>query len=66
MGARQRLNSLYFMGILIVAAVGGAATESWGIFALVAFVLAANAIHAGNIRPQANPRRRPHRRFRRR
>lgn len=64
MGARQRLNSLYFMGILIVAAVCGAATESWGIFALVTVVLAANSIHAGNIRPHPNPRTRH--RFRRR
>jgi len=63
MGARQRLNSLYFIGILVVAALCGAATESWGIFALVAIVLAANSIHAGNIRPNPSPR--PRRRFRR-
>lgn len=62
MGARQRLNSLYFTGILIIATVCGMAADSWGIFAGVAIVLAAILIHGGNIRP--NPRK--SRRFRRR
>jgi len=62
MGARQRLNSLYFTGILIIAAVCGVAADSWGMFAGVTIVLAAILIHGGNIRP--NPTRKS-RRFRR-
>ncbi len=64
MGARQRLNSLYFTGILIVSAGCGIVANSWGIFAGVTIVLAAISIHAGNIRP--NPTLRKSRRFRRR
>ncbi|WP_437191532.1 hypothetical protein [Planctomicrobium sp. SH527] len=64
MGARQRLNSLYFTGILIIAAVCGVVADSWGIFAGVTIVLAAILIHGGNIRP--NPTFRKPRRFRRR
>lgn len=63
MGARQRLNSLYFTAILIVAAVCGVAADSWGMFAGVTIVLAAILIHGGSIRP--NPTRKS-RRFRRR
>lgn len=63
MGARQRLNSLYFTGILIIAAVCGAVADSWGMFAGVTVVLAAILIHGGNIRP--NPTHKS-RRFRRR
>lgn len=50
MGARQRLNSLYFTGILIVAAICGAAVESWRIFVLVIIALTAISVHGGNIR----------------
>lgn len=64
MGARQRLNSLYFTGILIIAAVCGVAGDSWGMFASVTIVLAAILIHGGNIRPNSSPRN--PRRFRRR
>ncbi len=57
MGARQRLNSLYITGILIVATVCGVVTDSGGIFAGVTIVLAAILIHGGNIRPSPSPRR---------
>lgn len=64
MGARQRLNSLYFTGILIAAAICGVASESWSIFALAVVALGAILIHGGSIRPQ--PTSRPRRRIRRR
>jgi len=63
MGARQRLNSLYFTCILIIAAVCGVTMESWGVFAGVMIVLAVISIHGGNIRP--SPTIRPRRRYRR-
>jgi len=63
MGARQRLNSLYFTGILIVAAACGVTADSLGIFAGVTIVLAASLIHGGSIRAD---RIRSRHRFRRR
>jgi hypothetical protein len=50
MGARQRLNSVYFIGFLIVAAIIGGVVNSWAVFCLVAGVLIASAIHGGDIR----------------
>ncbi len=69
MGARQRLNSLYFLGVLIVAAIIGGGAGSWPVFFIVAGVLTATAINGGDIRltPTVRPsrrRRRPHHRKR--
>jgi len=58
MGARQRLNSLYLIVALIVAALIGGALQSWGVFWLVLIVLIAIFVHGGDIRPSA---RRSHR-----
>lgn len=58
MGARQRLNSIYLTGSLILAALVGMMAESWGLFLLVAAVLIALQTHSGNIRPGPTSRRR--------
>lgn len=63
MGARQRLNSVYFSGILMVAAVCGMAMNSWATFLGVTVMLAAISVHGGSIRPSPTRRQR---RFRRR
>lgn len=52
MGARQRLNSLYLLSILIVSALIGVALQSWGLFIIVALTLIAILVHGGNIRLQ--------------
>ena len=60
MGARQRLNSLFFCGALIVAAVIGVAAESWAVFVVAAVVLIAVFVYGGDIRlhrTQRHPRR---------
>jgi len=64
MGARQRLNSIYVTGILIIAILCGMATESWAIFVLVTIALAAISVHSGSIRPSPRSHRRSQ--FRRR
>lgn len=67
MGARERLNSVYFIGILMVAAVGGGLTASWWIFFLVTIVLTLLSLHGGEIRltstrhSQRRPSHRPRR-----
>ncbi|WP_417850274.1 hypothetical protein [Thalassoglobus sp.] len=60
MGARQRLNSLYFIGVLIVATIIGGTANSWAVFLIVAGVLIATAINSGDIRltPTVRPQRR--------
>ena len=62
MGARQRLNSLYFLGILIVAAIIGGGAGSWPVFFIVAGVLTATAINGGDIRLKPNALPQKHRR----
>jgi len=58
MGARQRLNSLYLIVTLIVAALSGGALQSWSVFWLVLGALVVIFVHGGDIRPNA---RRTHR-----
>ena len=53
MGARQRLNSLYFYIIVIVSASIGGATESWLVFWISVGVMAASMLHGGEIRPHS-------------
>lgn len=67
MGARQRLNSLYLFGVLIVAAIFGVVVHSWGVFLLVAGTLTSLLLHGGDIRPTPSspPQRHRPRRSRR-
>lgn len=51
MAARQRLNSLDLIGVLVIAGIIGQATESWAVFLVAAAVLTAILMHSGNIRP---------------
>lgn len=61
MGARKRLNSLYFTGILVAATVSGGLTASWTVFVLVAGALTAIFLHSGEIRLNpSRPMRRRH------
>ncbi len=57
MGARTRLNSIYFSGALVAAALGGWATGSWAVFFISLAVLVGVNIHAGRIRPGRQRRR---------
>ena len=50
MGARQRLNSVYLIGVLMVAAVIGGIAQSWIVFLVVAGVLTALMVHGADIR----------------
>lgn len=50
MGAKQKLNSAYFMGSGVVAGLIGILTGSFTIFVFAFFVLAALEAYAGNIR----------------
>ena len=51
MGAREKLNSAYTMGSLIVAGLLGWATGSWIIFIIAAAVLLGLGLNSGDIRP---------------
>ncbi|QDV52157.1 hypothetical protein Enr17x_42170 [Gimesia fumaroli] len=62
MGARQRLNSLYLLSILIVSALIGVALQSWGLFIIGALTLIAILVHGGNIRFQSQSGSRARRR----
>ena len=56
MGARQRLNSVYMIGVLMVAAVIGGIAQSWIVFLVVAGVLTALMVHGGDIRSSPTTR----------
>ncbi len=51
MGARQKLNTAYFNGGLLIAAIVGIAAGSWWVFFLVLILTVAGSIYSGNIRP---------------
>ncbi len=57
MGARQRLNSLYFLAVLIVAALVGGAAQSWSLFLISAAIMTVLMIYGGDIRPTPQPPR---------
>jgi hypothetical protein len=50
MGARHKLNQAYLNGALVIAAVVGAASQSWTVFWLAALFAAGSSLYAGNIR----------------
>jgi hypothetical protein len=56
LNARQKLNSAYINGALIIAGLVGLGTGSWAVFFLLLGVLLAIALADGGIRP--TPRRR--------
>lgn len=50
MGARQKLNRAYVNGALVLAAVVGAATQSWLVFWVAALAAAGSSLYSGEIR----------------
>ena len=48
--ARHKLNSASMMGTLVVAGLLGGLAGSWLVFLVAALVMAAAAVHAGDIR----------------
>lgn len=56
MGARKKLNQAYLNGALVVAAVVGAATQSWTVFWLAVLFTLGSSLYSGGIR--LNGRRR--------
>jgi hypothetical protein len=57
MGARQKLNQAHLNGALVIAAVIGAATQSWAIFWIAALFVVGSGIYAGGIRLDGRRRR---------
>jgi len=51
LGARTKLNSVYVLGSLAVAAIIGAVAGSWIVFAIVSAVLIGCSVSDGGIRP---------------
>ena len=56
LGARHKLNSIYFCGSVAVAGIIGAVADSWMVFFIAAGLLIAGSLSDGGIRP--NKRRR--------
>jgi hypothetical protein len=50
MGARQKLNQAHIIAALVLAAVLGAAFDSWWMFFLALLIAVVCSIHAGSIR----------------
>ena len=50
MSAKHKLNSAYFLGIIVIAGVIGALTGSWVALVLTAAALLVAAVLAGDIR----------------
>jgi hypothetical protein len=51
MGARQKLNSGYFLGSVLLAYLAGCLTESWVVLLVVLAILIAINLYNGEIRP---------------
>ena len=56
LGARQKLNQHHVVGALGMAAIVGGLASSWLVFAVLAAVLIAGSIYAGDIRPDKGKR----------
>ena len=52
MGARQKLNKTYFAGSFLLAALAGAATDSWIVFGAAFVGLLVSNVCLGDIRPR--------------
>ena len=50
MGARTKLNTIAIYGSQAIAAIFGGMSGSWSVFAVVAALLLAGSIYAGEIR----------------
>jgi 1,4-dihydroxy-2-naphthoate octaprenyltransferase len=57
MGARQKLNSAYFIGAFALAVLVGLATQSWVVFLVTLAVLVASQVYTGQIRPDRRRRK---------
>gem|GEM_PF-3554999 len=53
MGARSKLNTIFFQAALVVAGLAGLFTESWNVFLCTLAVLTAVLIVTGEVRPKA-------------
>ena len=56
MSARTKLNAAYFNGCLLLAAIVGAAAQSWAVFLLALAVLVGGCVIGGEIRPAKRSR----------
>ncbi len=52
MSARHKLNSAFFTGSLVLAAILGGTFQSWPVFFVVLVVLVGCNLAAGDIRPR--------------
>lgn len=50
MGAKHKLNALYFQGAAVLAGVAGLLTQSWEVFFVVLALLLVAAVASGDIR----------------
>jgi hypothetical protein len=57
MGARHKLNQVYVLGAICVAAVIGVLIQSWAAAFIVGAVLIAGSIYAGDVRLNRQRRR---------
>lgn len=57
MGARNKINGMYGLGIVAFAGIWGLAFQSWTVFLVIAAVLVGYCILSGDIRIE-KPRRR--------
>lgn len=53
MGARSKLNTIFFQAALVVAGTAGLVTESWNVFLSTLAALTAVLIVTGEVRPKA-------------
>lgn len=51
MGARTKLNAAVIRSIAVIAAIIGLSFGSWTAFLIASAILAASAIHSGDLRP---------------
>lgn len=57
MGARQKLNTVSVLGILVIASILGCVSHSWLVFIVAAVVLLVLGCCSGDIRPSKHSHR---------